>query len=68
MFGFSTHSKVSADLVYKVTKTLFDNLKEFHGTAKAAKSVTLAGVCKGLAFPLHEGAKRFYKEKGVAGC
>lgn len=67
-FGFSTHSKVSTDLVYKVTKTLFDNLKEFHGTAKAAKSVTLAGACQGLAFPLHDGAKRFYKEKGVSGC
>jgi hypothetical protein len=68
MFGFSTSTHTSADTVYKVVKALFSNLKEFHGTAKAAKSVTLAGVCKGLAFPLHEGAKRFYKEKGVAGC
>jgi TRAP transporter TAXI family solute receptor len=68
MFGFSTSTHTSADTVYKVVKALFSNLKEFHGTAKAAKSITLAGVCKGLAFPLHEGAKRFYKEKGVAGC
>ncbi len=68
MFGFATHSGVSADLVYKVTKTLFDNLKEFHGTAASAKTVTLAAACQGLAFPLHEGAKRFYKEVGAKGC
>lgn len=68
MFGFSTSTHVSADTVYKVTKTLFSNLKEFQATAKSAKNVTLAGVCTGLAFPLHEGAKRYYKEKGVKGC
>lgn len=67
-FGFSTADSVSADVVYKVTKVLFENLGDFHGTAKAAKSVTLAGVCTGLSLPLHEGAKRYYKEKGVAGC
>ncbi len=68
MFGFSTSTHVKADTVYKVTKALFSNLKEFQATAKSAKNVTLAGVCKGLAFPLHEGANIFYKEKGVAGC
>lgn len=67
-FGFSTSTHVSADTVYKVTKTLFGNLKEFYGTAKAAKNVTLAGACQGLSFPLHDGAKRYYKEVGAKGC
>ncbi len=67
-FGFSTGTHVSADTVYKVTKTLFSNLKEFHGTAKAAKNVTLEGACKGLSLPLHDGARRFYKEVGAKGC
>ena len=67
-FGFSTSTHVSADTVYKVTKTLFSNLKEFYGTAKAAKNVTLAGACQGLSFPLHDGAKRYYKEVGAKGC
>ncbi len=67
-FGFSTSEGVPADLVYKVTKTLFENLEAFHGTAKAAKNVTLKGACTGLSLPLHEGAKRYYKEAGVAGC
>lgn len=67
-FGFSTSTHVSADTVYKVTKTLFSNLKEFYGTSKAAKNVTLAGACQGLSFPLHDGAKRYYKEVGAKGC
>ena len=67
-FGFSTSADVPADVVYKVTKTLFENLKEFHGTAKAAKNVTLKAACGGLSFPLHDGAKRYYKEVGKADC
>ncbi len=67
-FGFSTSADVPADVVYKVTKTLFENLKEFHGTAKAAKNVTLKAACGGLSFPLHEGAKRYFKEIGKADC
>ncbi|MCG8545647.1 MAG: TAXI family TRAP transporter solute-binding subunit [Alphaproteobacteria bacterium] len=67
-FGFSTSADVPADTVYKVTKTLFENLKEFHGTAKAAKNVTLKDACAGLSFPLHEGAKRYYKEIGRTEC
>lgn len=67
-FGFSTSADVSADVVYKVTKTLFENIAAFHKVSKAAKSVTLANACTGLAFPLHEGAKRYYKEVGQKGC
>lgn len=67
-FGFSTSSDVSADLVYKVTKILFENLEDFYGTAKAAKSVTLDAACSGLSIPLHEGAIRYYKEVGKTDC
>ena len=67
-FGFSTSTHVSPDTVYQVTKTLFSNLNEFYGTAKAAKNVTLGGACQGLSFPLHDGAKRYYREVGAKGC
>ncbi len=67
-FGFSTSTNTSADVVYKVTKTLFENLAEYKRATKKAKAVTLAAACKGLAFPLHEGAKRYYKEIGHKGC
>lgn len=64
-FGFATRADVSADLVYTVTKALFENLEEFHQISEAAKTVTLEGACHGLAFPLHEGARRYYEEAGL---
>lgn len=67
-FGFTTTEETSADLVYKVTKTLFENLGAYQEITSKAKAVKLEAACKGLAFPLHEGAKRFYKEAGVKGC
>jgi TRAP transporter TAXI family solute receptor len=63
-FGFTTTAEVPADVVYQVTKTLFENLKAFRAQTKVAKSITLDGACVGLAFPLHEGAARYYKEIG----
>lgn len=67
-FGFSTSTHVSADVVYKVTKALFSNLKDFHGSSAAAKNITLEGACEGLSFPLHEGVKRYFKEIGKKDC
>ena len=67
-FGFSTSTNTPADLVYKVTKTLFDNLAEYKQASPKAKSVSLQSACDGLAFPLHEGAKRYFNEVGVKGC
>ena len=67
-FGFSTSTNTSPDLVYKVTKALFENVDEYKKATKKAKAVTLKAACEGLAFPLHEGAKRYYKEIGHKGC
>jgi uncharacterized protein len=67
-FGYTTSTHVSADLVYKITKATFDNLAAYKKGTPKAKGLTLAGACSGLAFPLHEGALRYYKEKGVKGC
>ena len=66
--GFSTSTNTSPDLVYKVTKALFENLNDYKKATKKAKAVTLKAACEGLAFPLHEGAKRYYKEIGHKGC
>ena len=67
-FGFSTSTNTSPDLVYNVTKALFENLDDYKKATKKAKAVTLKAACEGLAFPLHEGAKRYYKEIGHKGC
>jgi hypothetical protein len=54
------------DLVYKFTKAIFDDLAQFHAAHSAAKSLTLQSALGGMPIPLHPGAEKFYKEKGVA--
>jgi hypothetical protein len=53
------------DLVYKFTKAVFDNLKTFHDSHAAAKNLTLETALNGMPIPLHPGAEKFFKEKGV---
>jgi TRAP transporter TAXI family solute receptor len=68
---FSLHSymvaasRLSEDTVYKVTKTLFDNIDEFHRFHATAKQWTLKGTLDDPKIPFHPGAIRYFKEKKV---
>ena len=60
-----THDGVPADLVYKMTKSMYDNLDTLVAAHAAAKAIKLADALKGMPVPLHPGAERYYKEKGL---
>ena len=58
-------AKVPADVVYTVVKTVFDNLDEFKKLHPALAHLKPEDMIKnGLSAPLHEGALKYYKEKG----
>jgi uncharacterized protein len=58
-------SKVPADTVYTVVKAVFDNFEEFKKLHPALANLKPEDMVKnGLSAPLHEGAARYYKEKG----
>jgi TRAP transporter TAXI family solute receptor len=60
-----TSSKVPAETVYQVVKAVFDNFAEFKGLHPALGFLSPEAMVKdGLSAPLHEGAVRYYKEKG----
>lgn len=60
-----TSSKVPAESVYQVVKAVFDNFDEFKKLHPALANLTPeAMVANGNSAPLHEGAAKFYKEKG----
>jgi uncharacterized protein len=60
-----TSAKVPADVVYAVTRAVFENLDEFKKLHPALANLKPEDMVKnGLSAPLHEGAAKYYKEKG----
>jgi TRAP transporter TAXI family solute receptor len=60
-----THEGVSDETVYQMTKALFEHLDDMVAAHAAAKAISLETATKGLSIPLHPGAERYYKEKGI---
>jgi TRAP transporter TAXI family solute receptor len=60
-----TRAGLSDQEVYEMTKTLFDNLPALQAAHAAAKAISLQKAGKNPPVPLHPGAARYYKEKGV---
>ena len=60
---------VRADLpeedVYKITKTIFENLAFLQGIHPATKAMSLESALAGLPMPLHPGAAKYFQEAGV---
>lgn len=58
-------SKAPADTVYQVVKSVFENFDEFKRLHPALANLKPENMVKdGLSAPLHEGAARYYREKG----
>ncbi|MFQ5682562.1 MAG: TAXI family TRAP transporter solute-binding subunit [Candidatus Binatia bacterium] len=62
---FMTRPDVSNETVYKVTKALLENTKEFATYHRAARLWTLKRAMRHVALPFHPGAIKYFKEKGV---
>ncbi len=60
-----TRSDLSDEEAYQMTKQLFEHLDDMVAAHNAAKAIKLENGNKGLPIPLHPGAERYYKEKGL---
>ena len=60
-----THAGVTDDVAYKMASALFENLEQMVSAHAAAKRISLEQAVKGMPVPLHPGAEKFYREKGV---
>jgi TRAP transporter TAXI family solute receptor len=58
-------SKVANGDVYAMTKALFDHLDRMRAGHKMGESITLEGALVGVTIPLHPGAEKYYREKGL---
>ncbi len=53
------------ETVYLITKTIFENLSFLHNIHKATMAMRVERATAGLPVPLHPGAAKYYKEKGI---
>ena len=60
-----TSAKVPDDVVYAITKEVFENLEAFREVHPAYEGLTKESMLEGLSAPLHPGALRYYREAGL---
>jgi hypothetical protein len=60
-----THEGVPADTVYKMTRSMFENLDHLVAAHAAAKSISTKTALTGMPLPLHPGAEKYYREIGL---
>lgn len=60
-----TAARIPDDIVYAVTREVFDNLAEFKKLHPAYEALTRENMLEGLSATIHPGAMRYYKEVGL---
>lgn len=58
-------NELDEELVYQLTKTLFENLDFMYSVHESAKYIQLETALDGLAAPLHIGAYKYFQEVGL---
>jgi uncharacterized protein len=63
---FVSSAEVSDDVVYQVTKAVFENFEDFKKLHPAFDTLQKEDmVTEALSAPLHPGAEKYYKEAGL---
>lgn len=60
-----THENVPEDLVYRMTKAMFENLAQLEASHVAARDIRREDAPRDLPVPLHPGAAMYYREIGL---
>lgn len=61
----AARSDVPEEVVYQITKTIWENLSALQEIHAATKDMQLQRAVRGLGAPLHPGAIRYYRERGL---
>ncbi|MEM1538034.1 MAG: TAXI family TRAP transporter solute-binding subunit [Candidatus Nezhaarchaeales archaeon] len=57
--------ELSTDDVYTFTKAIFEHISTLHAAHARAKAISLEKAIIAMPIPLHPGAEKYYREKGV---
>lgn len=61
----AVRADVPEEAVYQVTRAIFENLAALHEIHRATREVSLDKALVGVGAPLHPGAARYYRERGL---
>ncbi|MGB6607553.1 MAG: TAXI family TRAP transporter solute-binding subunit [Atribacterota bacterium] len=61
----SVREDISTDVVYEITKAIFEHLDVLVETHAQGINITLETALIGMSIPLHPGAEKYYKEIGL---
>jgi hypothetical protein len=62
---FVTSAEVPDEVVYAITKEVFDNFLDFKKLHPAYEVLTKKNMLEGMSAPIHPGAMKYYKEAGM---
>jgi TRAP transporter TAXI family solute receptor len=66
LYNFAVaHKDLSEDLVYRVIKAVFDNHADLVKAHPLAKETVPENIDRNMLLPLHPGALRYYRERGI---
>ena len=60
-----TSAAQDEELIYQITKTIWENREEIAGKHPAGKAINQKNVARNTGIEYHPGAIRFYKEAGI---
>jgi TRAP transporter TAXI family solute receptor len=60
-----TTSDLTEEMVYRITKGIFENIDAIHAVGSQCRHMSVGINYEGNKIPVHPGAERYYKEKGV---
>ena len=60
-----THSDVSDEIAYDMTRLMYENLDELRAAHSAAAAIDINNAVLGMPVPLHPGAERYFQEQGI---
>lgn len=62
---WATHDGVPEDIAYAVTKALYENTETLGQVHPKGKEISLETALQSVSIPLHPGAERYFREKGI---
>ena len=60
-----TRSDLSDNLAYQMTKVTYESVADLTAAHQAASDIKLSAALDGMPIPLHPGAEKYFREKGV---